>query len=92
MKLVDPTVQSAALANVRAPKLAQLDGLTIGLLSNRKLNADLMLRETAALFSERHGCRVAELVAKGNPSAPAGAKRIEALAGRCDFLITGLGD
>ena len=29
VKLVDPTVKSAALANVRAPKLAQLDGLTI---------------------------------------------------------------
>ena len=92
MKLVDPTVQSAALANVRAPKLAQLDGLTIGLLSNRKLNADLLLRETAALFRERHGCRVADLVTKSNPSAPAGERRIASLVERCDFLITGLGD
>jgi hypothetical protein len=92
MKLVDPTAPSAALANARAPKLASLEGLTIGLLSNRKLNADLMLRETAALFAERHGCRVATLVEKNNASAPAGERRIAALIERSDFLITGLGD
>ena len=51
-----------------------------------------MLHETAALFAERHGCRVATLVEKNNPSAPAGKRRIGTLIEQCDFLITGLGD
>lgn len=92
MKLVDPTVPGAGFASVRAPKLAGLEGLTIGLLSNRKLNAELLLRETAALFAERHGCRVTTHLEKGNASAPAGERRIGALIEQCDFLITGLGD
>ena len=41
MKLMDPTVPSAAANNVRAPRLANLQGATVGLLSNMKLNADV---------------------------------------------------
>ena len=92
MKLVDPTVPGPGFASVRAPKLAGLEGRTIGLLSNRKLNAELLLRETAALFAERHGCRVTTHLEKDNASAPAGEGRIGALVEQCDFLITGLGD
>lgn len=92
MQLVDPTVQSPDLQNARAPKLAALEGRTVGLLSNGKLNAELLLRETAALFVERHGCTVAELVEKSNASAPAGPKRIEELVARSDFLLTANGD
>jgi len=92
MQLVDPTVQSPDLQNARAPKLASLQGLTVGLLSNGKLNAELLLRETAALFVARHGCTVAELVQKGNASAPAGPERIDTLVAHCDFLLTANGD
>ena len=92
MRLMDPTVPSAAAANFRAPKLASLQGATIGLLSNHKLNADVLLFETADLFVREHGCRVAEMVVKQNASAPAGDRRIDALVQDCDFLLTAMGD
>ena len=92
MKLYDPTVQTAARQAVRAPKLEIVAGLTIGLLTNGKVNADVLLRETAALFENRDGCTVLEMVTKNNASAPAVGTVIETLAERCDFMLTATGD
>jgi hypothetical protein len=92
MQLIDPTVTSPQQSNKRAPALKSLEGIRIGLLSNRKINADLLLHETAALFAERHGCSVLGMRSKNNASAPAPAKTIESLANECDVLITANGD
>ena len=40
MELYDPTVTRIERNNARAPAIASLEGKTIGLLSNGKLNAD----------------------------------------------------
>lgn len=92
MKLHDPTVQAAAGQAVRAPRLEAVAGLTVGLLANGKVNADVLLRETAALFENRDGCTVLEMVTKNNASAPAAGPVIETLAERCDFMLTAAGD
>ncbi len=92
MKLVDPTGAPAPQDHRRAPRLASLDGKVVGLLSNGKLNADLLLEETAKHFVEVHGCSVNKIVYKRNPSAPAEAKTIEDVAAECDFLLTATGD
>jgi hypothetical protein len=76
----------------RAPPLASLEGLRIGLLENGKLNADEMLREVAALFVERHGCTIRTVASKKNASAPAPAATLTKVAQEVDFLVTGLGD
>ena len=92
MKLYDPTVQGSATAAIRAPKLDALDGLTIGLLTNSKVNADVLLRETAALIHSRHACTVLEMASKDNASAPAPPATIAALAEQSDVLFTATGD
>ena len=46
MQLYDPTAQVQARHSVRARAPASHEGLTIGLLSNGKFNAELLLRET----------------------------------------------
>ncbi len=92
MQLYDPTVAGPERHFVRADTLTGLDGCTIGLLENGKLNAEAMLRETAALFQARHGCRIEPLFSKSNASAPAPAETLAEAASRVDFLITGLGD
>ncbi len=92
MLLCDPTVPGPDRDLARAAALAGLEGRTIGLLENGKLNAQLMLRETAALFEQRHGCRVAPVWSKWNASAPAPEETLQAAADKVDFLITGLGD
>lgn len=92
MQIYDPTVTGPELNFVRASALPDLEGKTIGLLSNGKLNAVNLLNETAALFEIRHGCRTAPLYAKANASAPAPADTIAEAADQVDFLLTGLGD
>ena len=92
MQLYDPTVAGPERHNTRAVAPNGLDGLTVGILENGKLNAVEMLRETAALFEARHGCKVAPLFSKHNASAPAPAETLAAAVDKVDFLITGLGD
>ena len=92
MQLYDPTVAAPARGFVRAPALQKLDGLTIGLLDNGKVNADNLLMRTAELFVERHGCSIAPMSDKNNASAPAPGETLEALSEQVDFLITAMGD
>ena len=92
MQLYDPTSSGAERNLSRAAALASLEGRTIGILENGKLNAVEMLREVAALFEARHGCTVRAVYSKSNASAPAPARILAQAAGEVDFLITGLGD
>jgi len=92
MQLYAPTSTTATKKRTRAPKLATLDGMRIGILENGKLNAEEMLREVGALFVERHGCTIRPIYSKSNASAPAPANTLVKAAQDVDFLITGLGD
>ena len=71
MQLYDPTVTGPERNYARAAALVSLEGKTIGLLENGKLNAVNMLRETALLFEQRHGCTILPVFSKTNASAPA---------------------
>ena len=92
MRLYDPTSSGPERNLARAAALSALDGKTIGILENGKLNAVAMLREVAALFETRHGCTVRAIYSKSNASAPAPAGVLDKAAAEVDFLITGLGD
>ena len=92
MQLVDPTVAAPKRESRRAPALASLDGLTIGLLTNGKLKADVLLTETAALLQGRFGGNVLPMVAKASAGAPAPADTLKKLSLECDYLITASGD
>lgn len=92
MQLYDPTSAGAERSLSRATALASLDGKTIGILENGKLNAPEMLREVADLFVARHGCTIRAVYSKSNASAPAPAETLAQAAAEVDFLITGLGD
>ena len=92
MQLYAPTSTAPKRKANRAPRLASIDGLRIGVLENGKLNAPEMLNEVAALFVQRHGCTVRTLASKKNASAPAPSNTLVQVAQEVDFLITGLGD
>ena len=92
MKLVDPTVTFSQPDNERAPPLSDLKNKTIGVLSNRKLNADLLLQETAACLLRRHGGSIVTMQHKNNPSAPAPTETLTGLSPECDYLLTATGD
>jgi hypothetical protein len=92
MRLYDPTSSGPERSLSRAPALSGLEGKTIGILENGKLNAVEILREVAALFEARHHCIVRPVYSKSNASAPAPAGILAQASGEVDFLITGLGD
>jgi hypothetical protein len=92
MQLYDPTSSGPERTLLRAPALSGLEGRTIGILENGKLNAVEMLREVGSLFEVRHGCTVRSVYSKSNASAPAPAGVLAQAVNEVDFLITGLGD
>ena len=55
MKLVDPVARPKYVAVQLAPRLASLEGATIGLWSNQKLNANELLTCVEAELRTRHG-------------------------------------
>ena len=92
MQIYDPTVAGPERHSVRAAALNSLDGKTIGILENGKINAVNLLRETAVIFEARNGCTVVPIFSKTNASAPAPAETLAEASAKVDFLITGLGD
>lgn len=92
MQLYDPTSTGAERQLSRAAALASLEGKTIGILENGKLNAMEMLHEVADLFVQRQGCIIRSVYSKSNASAPAPAETLAKAFEEVDFLITGLGD
>ena len=92
MQLYSPMSTTPKRKAFRAPALATIDGLRIGVLENGKLNAEEMLNEVAQLFVQRNGCTIRTLASKSNASAPAPANTLVKVAQEVDFLITGLGD
>jgi len=92
MTLINPKGGNNQPDRAMAPRLVSLSGLRIGLLSNRKLNADLILRETAECFVREHQCEVIDLIGKPHASKPAPTDSLTALAEKSDLLITANGD
>ena len=92
MQLYAPTSTTPKRQAARAPVLASIDGLRLGILENGKLNAEEMLNEVAQLFVQRNGCTIRTLASKRNASAPAPANTLVKVAQEVDFLLTGLGD
>ena len=92
IRLMDPGGSGTTVERTLAPRLASLTGQRMALLTNGKHNADVLLRETAAVFAERHGCREVGFFDKRNAGNPCRADRLEALCKEADFLITAVGD
>ena len=90
--LVAPGGQGSSTERSMAARLDGLRGAKIGLLSNGKANADVLLNETAALFVRDFDCRVTGFVDKRNASRPALPTHHQQLAEQADFLITAVGD
>ena len=92
MQLYSPLSTTPKRKAFRAPALASIDGLRLGILENGKLNAEEMLNEVAQLFVQRNGCTIRTLASKRNASAPAPGNTLVKIAPEVDFLLTGLGD
>ena len=92
LEFLDPTGHSSGNVIPTAPRVKEVNGLTVGLLDNGKTNAAKFLDMVAEILIERHGVKSAKMFQKEALSKPALAETLEALARESDFVVTGIGD
>jgi hypothetical protein len=92
--ILDPTGRAVTTreAAALAPRPADLRGVTVGLLENRKHNAALFLRELGRLLVERHGAKCVLLRGKASIVMPASDEIMDELARECAVVVAGVGD
>ena len=92
--ILDPTGQTGQQATTGrlATRRPTLDGATVGLLENGKVNAPVLLSELGELLTTRYG--VARVVAAQKPhfGMPAPREVLETLGKECDAVLTAIGD
>lgn len=93
MVLLNPEGSSQETRHELAPRrLASLDGATVGLLGNTKLNADAILAAVGDLLGQRYALKAVVIRTKPSFSVPAPAETVDEMAATCDVVIAGVGD
>ena len=90
-RVLDPTIERAAAGGRLAPRLASLEGKTVGLISNGKEGTKGFFRHLDEMLRQEHGVANVVLRTKSNYSAPADRPIAEEIK-RWDAVVTGLGD
>jgi hypothetical protein len=91
-ELVLPTDDQRPSASGLAPRLASLEGLRIGLLDNRKGNANVLLERVAQKLGAQYGVEVAQREEKLIYSRPAADDQLRRLAETSRAVVTAIGD
>ncbi len=73
-------------------RLTTLDGATVGLLGNTKLNADAILAAIGALLGQRYALETVVARTKPSFSHPALPSIVDEMVAKCDVVIAGVGD
>ena len=93
MKMFDPTTKRTGPPTLPlAPRPQSLQGLRLGLVDNRKVNAATILEKVADRLAAKHGTRVSVRDVKRSPSHEIDEKAIAALKRDADLVISGVGD
>lgn len=90
-RVLDPTSEIEAVAMALAPRLGDLAGKTVGIISNGKEGTRGFFRHLDELMRRELGVAAVVHKVKSNYSAPADAA-IMAEAAKWDAAVTGLGD
>ena len=91
MIVLDPTANSETQPNQLAPRLSSLQGRKLGVLDNRKANADRLFDLVGAILRERYAAEVVVRCQKPDFSRPAPESMLRELRD-CEAVITGVGD
>ncbi len=91
--LLDPTVrQEPRESSQRAPRLASLDGATIGLLANGKTHGMAILDHVLANLEKDYAVADTVRVEKSDASMPVPEGDLAMMAERCQAVIAAIGD
>lgn len=89
--IVNPTGNEAAPRSITRREVPDLDGLTVGFLSNSKMNADKVLEGVATALVERHGI-TPRLYAKRVPSIAASDEMLDEIRDTCQAVVVAMLD
>lgn len=89
---LDPTVAPLPSDGVVADRPTTLDGLTVGLLANGKLNSEEMLTALHDALADRFEFGGVVERNKLNASRPCPSEIIDEMVDLCDVVITSSGD
>ena len=90
MELLDPTAESAPLARAGAPRLAAIEGVTVGLLDISKPRGDAFPDRLAELLVARDV--TVRRYRKPTHARPAAADLRSQIANDCDTVVEALAD
>jgi hypothetical protein len=88
----DPRGVVGAEAKAIAPRIAQLDGLRLGILDNTKWNANKLLREVRDQLQAAHPLAAANYYRKESFSRFADPALVERIRAENDIVVTAIGD
>jgi hypothetical protein len=92
IKILDPTVAPARAESSLAKRVAGLDGKVLGLLDNTKVNGGRLLQLVRDELGARYDLREVVTMTKRGASVVADGAMLDALAARCDAVVTAIGD
>ena len=92
VKILDPTVPAEPTDVTVAKRERGLDGKVLGLLDNTKVNGDRLLTLVREELGRRYDLREVVSMRKAGASTTADAAMLDALASRCDVVVTAIGD
>jgi hypothetical protein len=92
VKILDPTVDPEPTESSLAKRVADLDGKVLGLLANSKVNGDRLLDLVGDKLRAQYDIRDVVVMTKPSASRVADDAMMDALASRCDVVVTAIGD
>jgi hypothetical protein len=90
--LLHPGAEDVAEKYQIAARLEDLTGTTIGLIDNRKRNANIYVEELGRLFQEQYGVSRIVTYRKASQSMPTPPEILDDLANQCDAIIHAVAD
>ena len=90
--VLNPAAEGTVTTQKLAPRLGDLQGMTVGLIDNHKGNSDLYLAALAELFKEQFGVSQVINYRKDSQSIPTPPEVLDDLASKCQAIIHAVAD
>ena len=90
--VLHPAAEDVAETQRLAPRLARLQGTTVGLIDNHKRHANVYLEELGRLLQEAYGVTRVVTYRKISQSLPTPDEVLDQLASECDAIIHAVAD
>ena len=92
LTVLDPTVDPVPGRLVQASRVAEFQGLSVGLIDNGKPRADVFLARLGDKLKTEYGVGDVHTVRKSDASTVAAQKTLDDIDERCHFVVAGVGD